>query len=73
VTFRDGLLNGRRIALVGDRRTAIGDQLCSLGAWVDSVPDPVAGDEEAAGTWVAARLPLGALVVDSGLGFGAGA
>ncbi len=72
MTFRDGLLNGRRVAFAGEPRTAIADQLRGLGAWVESVPDAAAADEEAACVWVADRLPLMALVFDAAAGFDAG-
>ncbi len=72
MTFRNGLLNGRRVAFAGETRTAIGDQLCRLGASVESIPDATAADEAAAGGWVAERVPLTALVFDAATGFDAG-
>ena len=72
MTFRDGLLNGRRVAFAGEARIAIVDQLRGLGAWVESVPDAAAADEQAARAWVADRLPLMALVFDAAAGFDAG-
>jgi hypothetical protein len=72
VTLRDGLLDGRRIAVGGGDGLAIGARLRALGAWVDVLAQPVAFDEDAAAAWVGERAPLHGLVLDAGDAFGAG-
>ena len=72
MTLRDGLLDGRRIAVAGGDGVAIGARLRALGAWVDLLGQPVAFDEDAAAAWVAERAPLHGLVLDAGDAFGAG-
>jgi hypothetical protein len=70
VTFRDGLLNDRRVAFAGEGGTAISDELRSLGAWVAAIDDATAGDEQASSAWVAERRPLTGLVFDARSSFG---
>jgi NAD(P)-dependent dehydrogenase (short-subunit alcohol dehydrogenase family) len=69
--FRAGLLNGRRVAYVGDGVANLAG-LVELGAWVGSLGDAVLDGEDEATAWVTERKPLHALVVDSGASFGAG-
>jgi NAD(P)-dependent dehydrogenase (short-subunit alcohol dehydrogenase family) len=66
--LRDGLLDGRAIALVGD---ALAPRLERLGARVEPVPDPD-GDEERVGEWARTAAPLSALVYDARPAFGSG-
>jgi NAD(P)-dependent dehydrogenase (short-subunit alcohol dehydrogenase family) len=70
--LRDNLLGGRRVAIAGGGGVAILEQLAVLGAWVDSIGEQVALDEDAAAAWVAERAPLDALVFCAGTSFGAG-
>jgi len=70
--FRDGLLDGRRVAIAGGGGVAILEQLAALGATVDSIGDAVVFDEHAAAGWVAEHAPLHALVVCAGASFGSG-
>jgi len=72
VTFKAGLLDGRRIAWTGGGGVAILAQLRRLGAWVDSIGEQVLLDEDAAAAWIGQRLPLHGLVFDGAAGFGAG-
>ncbi len=72
MTFREQLLAGRRIAAAGDLSDAITSELRRLGAWLDSVPDELAGDEDGAAGWVTQRLPISGLVFDARPSFGAG-
>jgi hypothetical protein len=72
VSFRAGLLEGRRLVLAGGVAAGTESQLRSLGAWTESMPDQVAGDEGAAGEWVGERTPLHGLVLDAGPAFGSG-
>jgi hypothetical protein len=72
VTFRDGLLSGRRVALAGETGAPIARELRRLGADVESVPDAAAADEDRASEWVSERLSLTALVFDAAAGFDAG-
>jgi NAD(P)-dependent dehydrogenase (short-subunit alcohol dehydrogenase family) len=65
VTFRDGLLSDRRVAFAGASEPVISEEVHRLGAWVAAIDDAAAGDEQAASTWVAERLPLTALVFDA--------
>jgi hypothetical protein len=72
VSFRDGLLDGRRVAVAGENGTAILDRLWSLGAWAEPLSAEAALDEEAATAWVGERLPLHGLVFDARPAFGDG-
>lgn len=72
MTFRAGLLDGRRVVWAGGGGEAILAQLRQLGAWVDSIADEVLLGEDAAASWVGERLPLHGLVYDGGVEFGAG-
>ena len=81
MTFRSGLLDGRRIALAGpagdgppsaevDR--AVCDRLRALGAWTDVIDPGALADEDATAAWAAERAPLDALVFLGAEPFGAG-
>jgi hypothetical protein len=72
VTLRDGLLDGRRIAVGGGVGIVIAARLRELGAWVDLLGGPAVSDEDAAAAWVGERAPLHGLVLDAGDAFGAG-
>lgn len=77
MSFRAGLLDGRRLAVGGGNAhgthgAAIVDRLRELGAWADPLPDEVVPDDDAASAWVAERLPLHGLVFDSRAAFGTG-
>jgi NAD(P)-dependent dehydrogenase (short-subunit alcohol dehydrogenase family) len=70
--LRQGLLDGRAVALVGGVPPAIGGALGGLGARVQEL-EPGAGlDEERASSWAAAAAPLYALVYDARPAFGSG-
>ena len=72
MTFREQLLDGRRVAAAGELADEITAELRRLGAWVDSIPDQVAGDEDGAAAWVRRRLPLSGLIFDARSSFGSG-
>jgi NAD(P)-dependent dehydrogenase (short-subunit alcohol dehydrogenase family) len=71
VTFRAGLLDGRRVALAG-AGAPVAEHAGRLGAWVDTLEDTVLRDEDAAAAWVSERAPLHAIVFDAAAAFGAG-
>ncbi len=58
VIFRDELLDGRRVAHAGAGDSAVLVALRRLGAWAEQIPN----DENQLSRWVAAQLPLDALV-----------
>jgi hypothetical protein len=66
--LRDGLLNGRAIALAGE---ALAGPLERLGARVEPVPASE-GDEERVGEWARGAAPLDAIVYDARAAFGSG-
>lgn len=66
--LRDGLLDGRAIALVGE---SLGPALERLGARVEMVA-AVDGDEERVGEWARGVGPLHAIVYDARPAFGSG-
>lgn len=72
MTFRDQLLDGRRVAMAGEGGAPIVAKLVSLGAGVESMPEQLVLDEEAAAAWARGRAPLSALVFDAGSSFGEG-
>lgn len=61
--LRQGLLDGRAVALAGGVPSAIGEALSGLGARVHAL-DPTL-DEDRASDWAASVAPLHALVFDS--------
>ena len=74
MTFAPGLLDERRVAIAGDGGAAreTRARLRSLGAEVDDLPGDALADEDAAVGWARDRVPLHALVIDAGAGFGSG-
>ncbi len=68
--LREGLLNGRVLALGQHVASATRDELIRLGARVENVQNGL--DDVAAEEWAAERSPLDALVYDVGAAFGAG-
>jgi NAD(P)-dependent dehydrogenase (short-subunit alcohol dehydrogenase family) len=72
--LRDGLLDGRAIAIAGGSMETLRAQLERLGARVERVPaDAGLGeDDERVGEWARANAPLDAIVYDAGPAFGAG-
>ena len=72
MSFRDQLLDGRRVALAGAEGGAIIKQLARLGAWVESIGEAAVAGEDPAMVWAGERSPLHALVFDTSAGFGSG-
>jgi NAD(P)-dependent dehydrogenase (short-subunit alcohol dehydrogenase family) len=72
LSFRDQLLDGRRVAFAGGDGGPIPGQLTRLGARVDLIGETAGAGEDAAMAWVAERSPLHGLVFDGGAGFGSG-
>jgi NAD(P)-dependent dehydrogenase (short-subunit alcohol dehydrogenase family) len=72
--LRDGLLEGRAIALAGAVPEAVRLKLAELGARVEplSVAEHPGDDEEHVGDWARARAPLDAVVYDARGGFAEG-
>jgi NAD(P)-dependent dehydrogenase (short-subunit alcohol dehydrogenase family) len=72
--LRDGLLEGRAIAIAGGAPEEVREALESLGARVETLPADgvLAGDEERVGDWARGVAPLDALVYDARQTFGAG-
>lgn len=68
--LRQGLLDGRAVALAGGVPPAIGEALSGLGARVHSL-DPTL-DEDRARDWAGGLAPLHALVFDAAAAFGSG-
>lgn len=71
MSFRAGLLDGRRVAVSGSREELPGT-LSALGADVVQIPAAIEADEDGLATWTADHAPLGALVHDTRWSFGAG-
>jgi NAD(P)-dependent dehydrogenase (short-subunit alcohol dehydrogenase family) len=72
LSFRDQLLDGRRVAFAGGDGGPIPGQLTRLGARVELIGETAGAGEDAAMAWVAERSPLHGLVFDGGAGFGSG-
>jgi len=70
--LRQGLLDGRAVALAGGVPPALGDALVALGARVEEIDVGPELDEEAASSWAGGVLPLYALVYDARPAFGGG-
>jgi NAD(P)-dependent dehydrogenase (short-subunit alcohol dehydrogenase family) len=70
--LRDGLLDGRAIALAGGVPAPVRDGLASLGARLETVPEDIPEDDDAVGAWARERAPLQAIVFDARPAFGAG-
>ena len=75
-TLRQGLLDGRGVALAGGVPPTIGGALAALGARVEGLdavlgqgPDP---DEDGASAWLQSGAPLHALVYQAAPAFGSG-
>jgi NAD(P)-dependent dehydrogenase (short-subunit alcohol dehydrogenase family) len=66
--LRDGLLEGRAVALAGGACADIEAALAGLGARVEAMPALDGGDEERVGEWARSRAPVHALVVCAGEG-----
>jgi NAD(P)-dependent dehydrogenase (short-subunit alcohol dehydrogenase family) len=66
--LREGLLNGRAIAVAGE---ALASPLERLGARVEPVP-AADGDDERVGEWARGAAPLHAVVFDARASFGSG-
>jgi hypothetical protein len=60
--LRDGLLEGRAVAVGGGSHADIAEALAALGARVERVPDLDGRDEERVGEWARSRAPLDGLV-----------
>jgi NAD(P)-dependent dehydrogenase (short-subunit alcohol dehydrogenase family) len=60
--LREGLLEGRAVALAGGSGADIGAALAGLGARVEAMPELDGADEERVGEWARSRVPLQALV-----------
>ncbi|HEY2007133.1 MAG TPA: hypothetical protein VGG87_11820 [Solirubrobacteraceae bacterium] len=71
MSFRPGLLTGRRVVLAG-AAPVLSERLQGLGAGVQVMDGASADDEEQAAAWVADRVPLDALVYDAREVFGRG-
>jgi NAD(P)-dependent dehydrogenase (short-subunit alcohol dehydrogenase family) len=69
--LRDGLLDGRAIALAGWAEDGLRVALQRLGARVEAVPD-LGEDEERVGEWARGVAPLHAVVHDARPAFGSG-
>jgi NAD(P)-dependent dehydrogenase (short-subunit alcohol dehydrogenase family) len=70
--LRQGLLDGRAVALAGGVPPAIRDALDGLGARVHEFELGAEVDEERASSWAGAAAPLYALVYDARPAFGGG-
>jgi NAD(P)-dependent dehydrogenase (short-subunit alcohol dehydrogenase family) len=66
--LRDGLLDGRAVALAGGPSADIAAALERLGARVEAVPALDGADEERVGEWARSRTPLHALIYVAGAG-----
>lgn len=69
--LRDGLLDGRAIALAGGDSVALRGALEGLGARVEVVPS-LPEDEERVGEWASGAAPFDAMVFDGRPAFGSG-
>jgi NAD(P)-dependent dehydrogenase (short-subunit alcohol dehydrogenase family) len=69
--LRDGLLDGRAIALAGGDCAVLREALEALGARVEAIPS-LPDDEERVGEWTASASPLDAVVYDAREAFGSG-
>jgi hypothetical protein len=69
--LRQGLLDGRTVAVAGGVAPALASELRRLGAQVAAL-DLAAVDEDGARDWAAGVAPLHALVYDAGLAFAEG-
>jgi NAD(P)-dependent dehydrogenase (short-subunit alcohol dehydrogenase family) len=68
MSFRSDLLAGRRILLAGTHGVAdteLDQSLLRLGAWTRTFDAKLLADEEQAQEWVAASLPVHAVLIDS--------
>jgi NAD(P)-dependent dehydrogenase (short-subunit alcohol dehydrogenase family) len=70
--LRQGLLDGRAVALAGGVPAAIRDALGGLSARVEELDPGFELDEERASSWAGAAAPLNALVYDARPAFGGG-
>src|SRR5260370_1481734 len=70
--LREGLLDGRSVALAGSVPGPVRDGLAGLGARVETVPDELPEDEETVGSWAREHAPFHAIVFDAGAAFGGG-
>jgi hypothetical protein len=68
--LRQGLLDGRAVALAGGVAPAVHAALDALGARVDDLPPGL--DEDGAREWAAGTAPLDALVYDAPSAFAGG-
>jgi NAD(P)-dependent dehydrogenase (short-subunit alcohol dehydrogenase family) len=71
VSFRSGLLTGRRLVLAG-AAPVLSERLQGLGAEVQVMDAASSDDEERAADWIADRAQLDALVYDAREVFGSG-
>src|SRR5260370_346823 len=67
--LREGLLDGRSVALAGSVPGPVRDGLAGLGARVETVPDELPEDEETVGSWAREHAPFHAIVFDAGAAF----
>lgn len=70
--LRQGLLDGRAVALAGGVPAAIRDALGGVGARVEELDLGVELDEERSSSWAGAAAPLYAAVYDARPAFGGG-
>jgi hypothetical protein len=69
-TLRQGLLDGRAVALAGGVPAAVGEALAALGARVHRLAPGL--DEDATNEWALRSAPLHAVVFDAAPAFGEG-
>ena len=74
MTLRLGLLDDRRLAIVGDGAvaSAVSGASEGLGAHAQALPAGVLADEEGAAAWAREQAPLHVLIVDAGAIFATG-
>jgi NAD(P)-dependent dehydrogenase (short-subunit alcohol dehydrogenase family) len=70
--LRQGLLDGRAVALAGGVAPAVGDGLRRLGAHVEELDPRLWLEDERTRSWADAAVPPSALVYDAGPAFGDG-
>jgi NAD(P)-dependent dehydrogenase (short-subunit alcohol dehydrogenase family) len=70
--LRDGLLEGRAVAVAGGLPETVRDGLAGLGVRVESVPAELPEADESVGAWARERAPLHGIVYDAGEAFGGG-